>query len=271
MYQPQNKVASHASPIVNLVTGGAILSLALLLAFTFCFASIPAVAQDRAFQVDPQYSFARLSLGSGAQSQQIDIAPVSGKVVFDSSDPADPVVDLKFKPGVWLGAEYSEISFKSKRPAITRDGKLAVVGDLSLTRVESSATWDPNEAYRGPEYGKPVVQTDTREATLVFPDASLPADQNGGTRLSASTTIGREDFPQLLADLESGGGSRTAAVDNSCAIPSTVGEDYSGLICTGSPVATAPGSVATIALDLKLTPLAQTPAEASGAAESAGH
>ena len=268
MYQPQNKVASHPLPIVNLVSGGAMLTLALLLAFTLCSASIPAVAQDRTWQIDPQYSFSRLSLGSGAQSQQIDVAPVSGKVVFDSTDPVDPVVDLKFKPGIWLGAKYSEISFKSKRSAITRDGKLAIAGDLSVTRVESSATWDPNEAYSGPEYSKPVVQTDTREVTLVFPGASLPAAQDGVIRLLASTTIGREDFPQLLSELESGNAASVAVTGGNCSNPSTVSEDYSGLVCTGTPSAITTGSGVTIALNLKLTQQAPTTAAESG---SGGH
>jgi polyisoprenoid-binding protein YceI len=266
MYQPQNKVASHALRIVNLVTGGAILTLTLLLAITLCFASIPAVAQDRAFQVDPQYSFARLSLGSGAQSQQIDVAPVSGKVVFDSSDPADPAVDLNFKPASGFGQEYSEISFKSKRAEITRDGTLAVVGDLSVTRVAPSATWDPNEAYRGPEYGAPVVHTDTREVTLVFPGAGLPADQNAEIRLSASTSIDREDFPQFFAELQSSNTPGVVVDNENCTIPSTVGEDYSSLICTGTPVVTTASGVVTIALDLKLTPATSTASIASGAA-----
>ena len=266
MYKAQNKFASHTSRILNLVTGGGILALALLLAFTFCFASIPAVAQDRNWQVDPQYSFARVSLGTGSQSQEIDVAPVSGKVVVDSSNPADPVVDLNVKPGIGLD-QYSEISFKSKRTEITRHGHLAVVGDLSVTRVGRSATWDPNEAYSGPEYGELVVHTDTREATLVFPGAGLPAAQDGVIRLSASTTIGREDFPQLLSDLQSRNSSDVA----DCTIPSTISEDYSGLICTGNPGATATANVATIALNLKLTQPAPTSSATSGADESAGH
>jgi hypothetical protein len=270
MYKVQNKFVSHTSRILNLVTGGGALTLALLLAFTFCFALIPAFAQNPAWQVDPQYSFARLSLGSGAQSQEIDVAPVSGKVVFDLSNPGDPAVDVTFKPGNGLGPEYSEISFKSKWTEMTRDGKLAVVGNLSVTSAEPSATWDPNEAYRGPEYGKPVVRTETHEVTLVFPSPSFPAAQNGVTRLSASTSIGREDFPQLISKLQSASASGVVSNQN-CSIPSTVSEDYSGLVCTGSPAATAVNTVATIALDLKLTQPPATTSASSTADASAGH
>ncbi len=274
MYESRNKTtssiptASHSSRILEFVTGGPSFTLTVVLAFALCLASIPAVAQGHIWQVDPQYSFASLSLVSGSQSQEIDVAPVCGKLVFDASDPANAVVDLDIKPGSALGLEYSEIRFKSKRSVISRDGELAVVGDLSLTRVERSATWDPSEAYRGPEYGEPTVRTDTREVTLVFPGASLPADQSEAIRLSASSTIGQEDFPQLLALLESSYSLSVVAPDEDCTVPSTIGEDYSGLICTGTPVATATNpNQATIALDMKLTQPAPTPAATAGSAE----
>ena len=105
----------------------------------------------------------------------------------------------------------------------------------------------------------------------MFPGASLPAAQNEAIRLSASTTIGREDFPQVLAGLESGNTSGVAVEGETCTVPSTVGEDYSGLICTGAPVATAANNVVTIGLDLKLTPLPPTTSASSAADASAGH
>ncbi len=269
MLKAQNKLFSHTSRIVNFVTGGAAVTLALLLAFTFCFVSLPAVAQSHTCQIDPQYSFARVSFGSGEQSHQIDISPVSGTVVFDANDPSDPAVDITFKPGLGLAQQYSEISFKSKRTEITRDGKLAVVGDLSVTRVQPTATWNPGEAYSGPEYGEPVLRTESREVTFVFPNTSLPAPRNGEIRLAASTTIGREDFPQLLSGLESFNEGNTMA--QNCTVPSTVSEDYSGLVCTGTPGATANGSVATIDLTFKLTRPAPTSASASEPDAPAGH
>jgi len=299
MYKAENRTTSnisttsHASRLPHLLTGYTSLTLALLLALTLCLAPVPALAQGRIWQVDAQHSIARLSLGSGSQSAEIGVAPVTGNVVFDSSDPADPVVDLSIKPGNTLAPEYLEITFKSNRSSITGDGNLAVVGDLSVTHVERNLTLDPNEAYRGPEYGEPVVHTDTREVTLVFPAAGLPAPQNGAIQLSASTTIGREDFPQLLAELESGNRPSVVVEDENCAVPSTTGEDYSGPICTGTPVAIANNNVATnggsedyrgfepavipnrnqatIALNLKLTQLAPTSSAASGATEPAGH
>jgi len=283
---------SHMLPIVHFATNEVGLVF-LLLALAVGIASIPAHAQNGIWQVDAEHSIARLSLGSSPKSAEVGVARVSGNVAFDSSDPADPIVNLNIKPDNSLGADYSEISFKSKRTAMTSDGKLAVVGDLSLTRVERSVTMDANEGYYGAEYGAPVVQTDTEEVTLVFP-ASLPAAQNGAMQLSASTNISRERFPQLLAALAQGNRPSMVVQDENCTMPSTVGEDYSGAICTGTPVETATnavnpyagggegyygsepavipdGSQATIALNLKLTQVAAAPSASSGAAGAAGN
>jgi hypothetical protein len=267
----------------------------LVLALAIGIASIRARAQDSIWQVDANHSIARLSLGSGTESAEVGVARVSGNVVFDSSDPADPVISLSIEPDESLAADYSEISFKSKRSTMTSDGNLAVVGDLSLTRVERSVTVDPNEGYYGAEYGAPVVQTDTQEVTLVFPDASLPAAHSRTMQLSAATNISRERFPQLLAALAQGNWPSMVVEDENCTMPSTVGEDYSGAICTGTQVASATnsmapatagggegyygfelavvpdGSQATIALNLKLTQVASAPSAASGTAQAAGN
>ena len=206
---------SHMLRIVHFATNKVGLTF-LLLALAVGIASIPAYAQNGIWQVDAEHSIARLSLGSSPKSAEFGVARVTGNVAFDSSDPADPIVNLNIKPDKSLGADYSEISFKSKRSAMTSDGKLAVVGDLSLTRVERSVTMDASEGYYGAEYGAPVVQTDTQEITLVFPAASLPAAQNGTMQLSATTNISRERFPQLLAALAQGTWPSMVVEDGKC-------------------------------------------------------
>jgi len=287
---------SHMLRIVHFATNE-VGMIFLLLALAVGIASIPAHAQDGIWQVDAEHSIARLSLGSSPKSAEVGVARVSGNLAFDSSDPADPIVNLNIEPDNSLGADYSEISFKSKRSAMTSDGKLAVVGDLSLTRVERSvmAYAGGGEGYYGAEYGAPVVQTDTEEITLVFPAASLPAAQNGAMQLSATTNISRERFPQLLAALAQGNWPSMVVEDESCTMPSTVGEDYSGATCTGTPVETATNSVApatggggegyygsepavipdgsqaTIALNLKLTQVASAPSASSAATQTAGN
>jgi hypothetical protein len=295
--EEKEQMRSHMLRIIHFATDE-VGPIFLLLALAIGVTSIPAYAQEGIWQVDAEHSIARLSLGSGSQSAEVGVARVSGNVAFDPSDSADPVVNLNIKPGKSQGTDYSEISFKSKRSAVTGDGKLAVIGDLSLTRVERSvapAYVGGGEGYYGAEYGEPVVHTDTREVTFVFPSAAQPAAQNGTMQLSAVTNISRERFPQLMAALAPGNWPTVVVEDEKCTATYTGGgEGYYGATCTGTPVATATnavnpyvgggegyygfepavvpdGSQATIALNLKLTQLAPAPSAASGAAKAAGN
>jgi hypothetical protein len=247
----------------------------LLLAATT--ASIAAHAQD-SWQIDQKHSVATLSLGSGANQLQIGVARVTGEVVFESSDPGDPIVILKIV-GDERKAGYASMSFSSKRSAIRADGKLTVTGDLSVTRVERSVTMEPNEAYAGPEYGEPVARTTTREITLVFSDPRQIPPQTSVMRFPGMSTVSREDFPDLLDAIALDDWPGQLVDDERCEPPSTIGEDYHGPECTGTVIASVsnatvprgnPGAEdfsgfepivnpdrnkATIALDLKLTPM----------------
>jgi hypothetical protein len=246
----------------------------LLLAATT--ASIAAHAQD-SWQIDPKHSIATLSLGSGANQLQIGLARVSGEVVFESSNPGDPIVTLKIV-GDPREADYASMSFSSKRSAIRADGKLTVTGDLSVTRVERSVTMEPSEAYAGPEYGEPVARTTTRQITFIFSDPRQ-APQTGAMQFSGSSTVSREDFPDLLDAIALDDWPSQLINDEKCENPSVIGEDYHGPECTGTVIASVSNAVvprgnpgaedfsgfeptvspdrnkATIALDLKLTPM----------------
>jgi len=258
-----------------------------LLSVLALFASIPALAQDSTWKVDGDHSFARLSAGA----TELGIARVTGNVVFDVKNPADPAVSLTIDPE--QSAQYSTITFRSKRSAMTDDGKLAVVGDLSLTRVERSVNMDANESYYGATYGEPVSRTQTREVSLLFPVEAPPALQSATMQLSASTNVSREYFPELVSALEPGSWSNMVVEDEQCTVPTAVGEGYYGPVCTGTPVATATNSVppatpaggegyygfesasaptlssATIALDLRLSRVSAP--SASLAANNAGN
>jgi hypothetical protein len=210
----------------------------LLVAFVFGTAAhLPA-------QVDAERSIARFSVGSGPTTVEVGVGQVAGNVAFDSSDAAEAGINLTIKPGTGSAAAYSEITFKSKRSSLTSDGKLALVGDLSITRIERDATMDPNEGYSGAVYGAPVVHTDTREVTLLLSNPILPAAQNGTMQLSGLMNISREAFPQLLAALAPGTRPSMVVEGEKCTMPSTVGEDYVGAICSGRLVSTAANSVA---------------------------
>jgi hypothetical protein len=60
---------------------------------------MPVRGQDT-WQLDRQNSIARLSLGSRSNALEIGLARVNGDVVFESSDPADPVISIKINPAM---------------------------------------------------------------------------------------------------------------------------------------------------------------------------
>jgi hypothetical protein len=114
-------------------------------------------------------------------------------------------------------------------------------------------------------------------------------------QLSAATHISRERFPELLSAMAAGDWSKLVVEDERCTMPATLAsEDYSGPVCSGTPVVTATNSVttyagggdgyygsepavipdgsqATIAFDLKLTQPGSAPSAAYGSAEAAGN
>jgi hypothetical protein len=249
----------------------------LLLAAT----SIAAHAQA-GWQIDPKYSVATLSLGSGPSQLQIGLARVSGEVVFESNDPGDPIVTLKIV-GDAREADYASMSFSSERSAIRADGMLTVTGDLSVTRVERSVTMEPNEAYAGPQYGEPVACTTTREITLVFSHPRQIPSQNSVMRFPGMSTVNREDFPQFLDAIAQDNWPNQLINDEKCSNPPTIGEDYHGPECTGTviasvrnaevptegsggegyygfePIVTPDRNKATITLDLKLQQISASP------------
>jgi hypothetical protein len=227
---------SRSSSILHLVTGG-LRPVFVGLAFAVVFTSLSVHAQGT-WQVDPQHSVARLSLGSESNALEIGVARVSGDVVFDSNDPADPSVNLKINPENGLVADHAIMTFTSERSAMTSDGKLVVTGQLSVTRIKRSATMDPNEAYAGPAYGDPVARTDTSEITLVFSCLRQSAAHFATMQLSGTTSVSRDAFPQLLDVLTQDDWPTQLVNDEKCEVPSTVGEDYSGAKCTGTVIAT---------------------------------
>ncbi len=226
---------SRLRNIIHLVAYG-LRPILMVLALAMVTASMPAHAQET-WRLDPQLSVARLSLGSASNALEIGLARVSGDVVFDSNDPTDPSVNLKITPGNETGAEYAKMSFTSKRSVTTSDGKLIVTGDVSVTRIERSVRAEPNEAYAGPQYGNPVAHTDTGEITVVFSDPRQNAAHNGTMHLLGTSSITREDLPQLVDALTLDAWPTSLVNDDKCEAPSTVGEDYSGVKCTGTEIA----------------------------------
>jgi polyisoprenoid-binding protein YceI len=169
----RRKMKSRLQHLVQL-TGNGLRPALLALALTGLTVSMAANAQET-WRVDPQHSVARLYFGRGSQAFEIGVVRITGDVVFDSKDPANSTVRLSLQPADRFRADYAEISFTSKQSTMRSDGKLAVTGDLSVTRVNRSVTMEPNEAYHGPVYGEPVAYTDNREITLVFSNSERGA------------------------------------------------------------------------------------------------
>jgi polyisoprenoid-binding protein YceI len=264
-------------------------------------------ADGTTWSLDASTSSAQLFQGSRANPESVNtgVARVTGDVRLDTNNLDSSVVDLSIYPADenWARAlnsdgslatafvpdatDHTLLTFKSTRIVSTANGNLDVTGDLTLTRVERSVTMDPNEGYSGPEYGAPIIHTETREVTFLFPNSSntslsggltpVSLRTNNNVEFSGSTHVGHEDFPQLLGAMQD---TNWPAVvkDEVCKNSSTVGEDYHGPSCTGTviaathkdncqtsisggaedyagPVCTPPaGDETTIALDLKMLP-----------------
>ena len=298
-------------------------SRAILASFSivlFAVISTAAFAQGVTWSLDSATSDARLFQGSKANpdSSNNGVARVTGEVKLDANNLDNSVFNLSISPadenwGYAVNAQgllpagfvpdptdHTLLTFNSERVLRTNDGQLEVIGNLTLNRVERSVTLTPGEGYAGPVYGPPVVHTETREITFLFP-GSITGLQSGHSTptalksqseldLSGSAGIGRENFPELLGAIvetnwpsvvqnercvmpstiggEGYSGAQctgtliAATYHDNCAMPATVGTDYSGPHCTPPT-----GDRTTIVLDLKLL---QTGSEPSTKTLSAG-
>ena len=278
--------------------------LAILTIVMFGVVSQLAFADGGTWALDSTTSKARLFQGSASNPDSVNtgVARVNGKVKLDTNDLGHSVFDLTIYPAdeQWghsltpestLPAGYvpdttdhTLLTFHSKRILMRGNGRLEVIGDLTMTRVERSMTLTPSEAYAGPVYGDPVVHTETREVRFLFQslNAALSSgrltpvglQERAALDLSGSARVGHEDFPELLNAIQDT--NWPAVVKNErCQMPSTVGEDYHGATCTGTviaaiqedncrmpatvgddysgPICTPPsGNQTTIVLDLKM-------------------
>ena len=223
-------------------------------AFTF---SLSALAATNPWSVDSNTSAARLFLGSPANPDAFNtgVARVRGKVDLDPDDLNNSAVDFAIYPSdeKWSGlypdgslragyvpdsADQTLLTFKSEHVLAPGNGKLEVVGNLTLIRVERSVTIDPTQAYAGPVFGPPVIRTETREVTFEVPDyrAAATAHPQSEIALSASTQIGYENFPGLFSAVPNTNWPPVIANEH-CQMPSTIGDDYRGPQCTGTVIA----------------------------------
>lgn len=274
--------------ITNIVELAKRRSFAVVAALLLPTASPLAFAAGGAtWSLNASSSSAQLFQGSRSNPDSVNtgVARIAGDVTLDSNDLDRSVVDFSIYPadekwGKLLDKEgnlpagyvpdpsdHTLFTFKSTRVMPTTDGKLKVTGDLTLTRVERSVTMDGNEAYSGPVYGEPVIHTEIREITFLL--------KQDAQDLTGSARVVHEDFPEVVSAIQATNWP-TVVKDEKCQMPSTIGDDYHGAVCTGTviaaihnsncqvqnspggegytgPVCTPPaGNQTTIALDLKL-------------------
>jgi hypothetical protein len=191
-------------------------------------AAVPALAQQGNWNVDSEHSTAAIFLGSkAADLQNIGVVRVSGNAVFDSDNPAKSVLKLNavLPDDQWM-------TFQSKHIDMLADGRLQVSGEMALSRIEHDATYNPGEDYYGPIYGASMVSTVTREVAFVVSPENKAGQE---AEITAETTLGIENFPELFARLRQAAWPPVVQ-DQVCQIPQA-GEDYRGAECSGNFVA----------------------------------
>lgn len=216
------------------------------------------------WQVDAHHSDAQIitdaatNYGKTKIDTTLGFARVNGLVRFDDADPAKSSVDLAIYPAAsmlppidedgkfqeqWLSnyANNTLICFHSKGATRRPDGRLQTAGDLVLTRVDRNVTTAPGEAYAGPVYGPPIIHRVSRQVTLVLnlQPADAKDQKDDAILMSASTSLAREDFPQLVKAVVSTHWP-VVVQDASCKTPAQAGEDYHGPQCTGVFLAPPP-------------------------------
>lgn len=163
--------------------------IALAIVFTLSMAAA-AVAQTGTWQIDPNHSAAQFSVKHlGVSTVRGAFTKVTGMAKYDTSDPTKDSVDVSIdassvdtrvqmrdndlrSPNFLDVQKYPAITFKSKQAKANGDGKLQIIGDLTIHGV-------------------------TKEVTLDVDGPSAPIkDPWGNQRIgaSASTKINRKDF-----------------------------------------------------------------------------
>lgn len=228
------------------------------------FVTSLALASDT-WILDSRRSNARLCQGSRANSDAVnpDVARVTGKVKLDANDLDASFFELSFYPTnedwrhalspegtlppgcVAKSTDQTQLKFKSTRILRIGNGQLAVIGDLTLTRVERTVIATATEDYAGPVYGDPVIHNETREITFLFPSAraahvsrpstSAMPQKRAVLEIVGSARVDHDEFPELLSAIKET--DRPTVVRNKdCHMPSTVGEADNGALCTGTLV-----------------------------------
>jgi hypothetical protein len=154
----------------------------------------------------------------------------------------EPPIDEEGKVKIEWFSNYANntlVCFHSKGAQITTNGHYKTTGTLVLTRVDRNVELTPSEAYAGPVYGAPMIHRLSREASFEFDFPGASHGQGGELLALGQTEIAKEDFPQLVKTVIATNWPPVIQ-DKNCEIPTTIGEDYAGSMCTGTFLMSAP-------------------------------
>jgi polyisoprenoid-binding protein YceI len=162
----------------------------LALCSALALITVSAPAQVQTWKIDPNHTAAQFSVRHmGISTVRGAFTKVSGTAEYDPANPAKSSVEATIEaasvdtrvemrdndlrsPNWFDAAKFPTITFKSKSVQAAGDGKLKIVGDLTIHGV-------------------------TKEVTLDVDGPSAPmTDQRGNTHIGASATtkINRTDF-----------------------------------------------------------------------------
>lgn len=96
-----------------------------------------------------------LSSQANPNSLSVGVAQVNGKLRLGASNPAATVADFTLALADTETLQ-TKIAFKSTGTVVESD-EVDVIGDLTLTILERSATYNPTEDYAGPAYSEGVA------------------------------------------------------------------------------------------------------------------
>jgi len=213
------------------------------------------------WQVDARHSDAKLitdattDYGKTKINVALGYARIGGVFKIDDADPTKSSVDFRFFPAMSMASPIDEggkflkeffqnpanqtlVCFHSKRVVRTPDGRLQATGELTVTRVDRNVEAEPTEAYSGPVYGPPIIHRVSHESTFVFDlqDSNGSGQKESSIQASGSTSMFREDFPQLVKTVVNTYWPAVVQEEN-CQHPDPT-EAYSGAQCTGTYLST---------------------------------
>ena len=234
----------------------------ILSAFAGMIFANPVLAQTSVWGIDSVHSTARLFVGSSNRRDariNVGVARLSGVVIENAGASLPGAItfqiypaDKDAKPGQPEGrgsvshalnsGGSTIITFRSKAVEPVDAKTVLVRGDLTATYVSRSATYDPFKAYSGPVFGPPITHSMRREVIFVFravAHAGGREEKRGTVEWTASSTIPSDVFPELWNAVVTTDWP-AFVLGGQCVMPSGVGEDFSGPVCTGKVVEPAP-------------------------------